>query len=381
MAECLLLKSGGAYGSDDCTAAKSQVLSGYTAITSDSDEEPASGTMPDNTGIATNGSVPGYSSDYPNVPTREAVGQLARYHESTDGVKRVSMCPPAGYYQGGHLSYVNCPAQVFGDATTGQVLSGKKFTSANGVNISGTISSKAAATYYATTSDQTISSGQYLSGAQTIKGLTQTNLSGANIKPGVTIQINNGNANVWSVASTMANKTAQTYYATTANQTIAANQYLSGAQTINKLTQTNLAAGNIKAGTTVKINNGNADVWSVTGTCKIFAANRYASAIKGYGASTNTLTDEDSYTMPRAGTVYYGMGVVGAGGQVAGKAELIVNNVVKDSVQIGGSGYTYSHQWAIGQSLNVSANDVVKVKCTITNGTHVFCIIGAHFQC
>ena len=40
MAECLLLKTGSAYGSDDCTASKAQVLSGYTAITSDSDDEP-----------------------------------------------------------------------------------------------------------------------------------------------------------------------------------------------------------------------------------------------------------------------------------------------------------------------------------------------------
>lgn len=49
----------------------------------------------------------------------------------------------------------------------------------------GSIGSKAAETYTPTTSDQTISSGQYLSGAQTIKG--DVNLSASNIKSGVTI--------------------------------------------------------------------------------------------------------------------------------------------------------------------------------------------------
>lgn len=39
---------GSSVGSDDCTAGKAQVLEGYTAITSDSDDEPAAGTMPNN---------------------------------------------------------------------------------------------------------------------------------------------------------------------------------------------------------------------------------------------------------------------------------------------------------------------------------------------
>lgn len=47
MAECVLLKTGGGAGSDDCTAGKAQVLAGYTAITSDSGDEPVQGTMTD----------------------------------------------------------------------------------------------------------------------------------------------------------------------------------------------------------------------------------------------------------------------------------------------------------------------------------------------
>ena len=49
----------------------------------------------------------------------------------------------------------------------------------------GSIQSKSAQTYTPTTSDQTIQSGQYLSGAQTIKG--DANLVAGNIANGVTI--------------------------------------------------------------------------------------------------------------------------------------------------------------------------------------------------
>ena len=56
---------------------------------------------------------------------------------------------------------------------------------ANGVKYTGNISSKAAETFTPTTNDQTISAGQYLSGAQTIKG--DVNLAAGNIVSGVTI--------------------------------------------------------------------------------------------------------------------------------------------------------------------------------------------------
>ena len=55
----------------------------------------------------------------------------------------------------------------------------------NGSKITGSIESLGATTYTPGTSDQTISSGQYLSGVQTIKG--DQYLVAANIKSGVTI--------------------------------------------------------------------------------------------------------------------------------------------------------------------------------------------------
>ena len=70
------------------------------------------------------------------------------------------------------------------NAASGDILSGKSGY-VNGAKVSGSIQSKAAATYTPTTSDQTINAGQYLGGAQTIKG--DSNLVAGNILYGVTI--------------------------------------------------------------------------------------------------------------------------------------------------------------------------------------------------
>lgn len=54
-------------------------------------------------------------------------------------------------------------------AVAGEILDGKT-AYVDGAKVTGNIQSKAAATYTPTTSDQTIAAGQYLSGAQTVKG-------------------------------------------------------------------------------------------------------------------------------------------------------------------------------------------------------------------
>lgn len=55
----------------------------------------------------------------------------------------------------------------------------------NGVKVAGSMAEKAAATYTPGTSDQTIAADQYLTGAQTVKG--DANLQAANILKDVTI--------------------------------------------------------------------------------------------------------------------------------------------------------------------------------------------------
>lgn len=69
--------------------------------------------------------------------------------------------------------------------TANKMLSGTKAHDKNGDSITGNIASKASATYTPTTTDQMIAAGQYLAGAQTIKG--DANLVAGNIKKDVTI--------------------------------------------------------------------------------------------------------------------------------------------------------------------------------------------------
>lgn len=63
--------------------------------------------------------------------------------------------------------------------TTGSVL----------VSLNANVTTQAAQTIYPSTSDQTINSGRYLTGNQTIKGVTTNNLTAENIKSGVTVTI------------------------------------------------------------------------------------------------------------------------------------------------------------------------------------------------
>ncbi len=69
-------------------------------------------------------------------------------------------------------------------AVAGDILSGKT-AYVNGVKLTGSITSKAAQTYIPGTTDQTIASGQYLSGTQTIAG--DADLIASNIKKDVNI--------------------------------------------------------------------------------------------------------------------------------------------------------------------------------------------------
>ena len=142
MADAILVGGGGGgVHSDDVTAAKAQVLAGYNTVTTDSNDEVVSGTMV-NRGTV-NHSLPANGS----------------------------FTIPQGYHSG------------------------------SGV-VSQSLTTKGAATYYPTTSDQTIESGRYLSGTQTIKAVSQENLIASNIKKGVTVYVKNGNGNIYAVTGT-----------------------------------------------------------------------------------------------------------------------------------------------------------------------------------
>ena len=116
------------------TATASQILNGQTAYVSGSK---ITGTMPNNSSTTSNGTVPGVSTTYPSIPTRE--GSNLQYNKDTDGVARISIGVPQGYYPDPSSSYVNRPASDFGNATVDNVLTEKTFTSANGLKITGTM--------------------------------------------------------------------------------------------------------------------------------------------------------------------------------------------------------------------------------------------------
>ena len=88
--------------------------------------------------------------------------------------------------------------------SAGYVSSGTAGTITVSGSSSMTLTTKAAATVYPSTADQTIASRYYLTGAQTIKAVTTTNLSAANIKQGVTVQVGDStnSSRITSVAGT-----------------------------------------------------------------------------------------------------------------------------------------------------------------------------------
>ena len=158
-----------------------------------------------------------------------------------------------------------------GSVEANQMLAGVSGYS-KGVLVTGTIPSKGATTYTPGTTNQTITSGQYLSGTQTIVG--DTDLKAGNIKSGVNLFGVNGTftsdanavagnilkgktayVNGNKITGTISSKGATTYTPGTSNQTISSGQYLSGTQTIQG--DADLKAGNIKSGV---------NIFGVTGT-------------------------------------------------------------------------------------------------------------------
>ena len=72
-------------------------------------------------------------------------------------------------------------------STAGYISSGTAGNSS--VSLTASVTTKGATTYHPSTTDQTISSGTYLTGTQTIKGVTISGLSADNIVSGVTVKI------------------------------------------------------------------------------------------------------------------------------------------------------------------------------------------------
>lgn len=127
------------------TVSTGNVLKGQTFTSSNGLK--ISGTMPDNSTRTSNGSVPGISSSYSNVPTRE--GQNLQLQKDTNGIARINLGVPTGYYPGPGNSYINRPASDFGTVAASNVRSGQTFTSTAGIKVTGTMSVQSAISFSA----------------------------------------------------------------------------------------------------------------------------------------------------------------------------------------------------------------------------------------
>lgn len=90
---------------------------------------------------------------------------------------------------GGTIRHINGVSLQGDTVAADKMLSGITAHNASGTAVTGSIQSQAAQTIHPSSSDQTIASGKYLSGAQTIKGVLLTNLSAANIKKDVVVKV------------------------------------------------------------------------------------------------------------------------------------------------------------------------------------------------
>ena len=79
------------------------------------------------------------------------------------------------------------------------------------VSLTASVTTKAAATYYPSTSDQTIPASQYLTGAQTIKAVVVSGLDASKILSGTTVNIGDS-ADADRITSVTGNVTFKTYY-------------------------------------------------------------------------------------------------------------------------------------------------------------------------
>ena len=100
-----------------------------------------------------------------------------------------------------------------------------------------------------------------------------------------------GNSNV-SLTASVTTKAATTYHPSTTDQTVAASTYLTGDQTFKAVTLSNLTADNIKSGVVVKVGDSTDDdcVTSVTGTYSGGGGGSFNVATTTWTNSSNTTT-------------------------------------------------------------------------------------------
>lgn len=175
----------------------------------------------------------------------------------------------------------------------GNLLSGKTATKNSGAKVTGNIATKsssdltvsgatvtAPAGYYSATASKAVATTTHPNPTATIASstgvVTASHTQGTGYVTGGTTT---GTLNLTTQA-------AQTINTSTADQTIASNRWLTGAQTIKSVTTTNLTAANIAEGVTVKVGDANnaSRITQITGTHS--GATQYTATITNSGNAT-----------------------------------------------------------------------------------------------
>lgn len=290
---------------------------------------------------------------------------------------------PAGYYSEAMSKAVPSVAQstpaVSIDTSTGIVTASS--TQNAGYVAKGTttktlqLPKKAATTYTPTTSNQTISSGLYLTGTQTIKG--DANLKAANIKKGTSIfgvsgtcneGINpsgslsittNGTHDVTSVASAVVNVPIPSgYVKPSGNKSITstASTDVTNYATA-QVSDANLVAANIKKGKTIL---------GVEGTCNEGINPSGNINITGTSAVnvTNYATAQVSDTNLKAENIRYGSKVLGIEGTFS-----LVNSMLEGAYEYDvkeGLKFYKNGKEFVGTAPNITSSDVKVTKNVVT---------------
>lgn len=232
-------------------------------------------------------------------------------------VSGATVTVPAGYYENQaskSVSTMTLPTSAASSATSGYTNKATigRSTSAQYINIPSGYNSAGA--YYVISA---VANGS-ASAPSTISGTSATVSTGTNTLTltktiGVTPTVSAGyvssgtttNSSV-SLTASVTTKAAATYHPSTTAQSIAASTYLTGTQTINAVTTTNLTAANIKKDVVVKIGDSSDDdcVVSITGTYEgsgggltVATATTTLSSTQGYIQFDNLLGQPTSFVV------------------------------------------------------------------------------------
>ena len=172
---------------DIVTAESGDVLNGKVIV--DKDGNPLTGTLQDNSGTVKSATA---SLDTTNNRLQMEVPATAKYSTTSklyalySTIRNLIGLTAAKIVSGNNI--LGLDGTATSDATlssAAQLRKGIIGYGKNGAKYTGSMTEKAAATYTPSTANQTIAASQYLTGAQTIKG--DANLKAANIKKDVSI--------------------------------------------------------------------------------------------------------------------------------------------------------------------------------------------------